>query len=580
MLKSTHVEIPTVDDPLAKLFVNQRAIAGKDEEEMLTHLMEEIQTIDPDIIYTTKGDSFLLPYLYYRAELNGLEEFCLGHDRALMPVGKAKSYFSYGRVIYKPPRFMLNGRIHIDRSNSFLYREGGIPGLIELSRLSRIPVQTLSRVTPGTVITTMQIAQAHRENVLIRWKKNVPEDFKDAKTLFLADRGGMIYDPKVGIHENVVEIDFTSMYPAIMVKHNISPETVLCTCCKESARLAPVIDYNICEKRIGLIPRVLEPIINRRTEYKRRVKEKERSELREIYEARKNVLKWILVTCFGYTGYRNARFGRIECHEVINAYGRELLLTTARIAEDLGYEILHGVVDSLWLKSNRTVSSDHENLRRTIYAQTGMSLEIEGIYKWIMFLPRKTRTAGALNRYYGLFEDGSMKIRGLELRRSDTPQLIKNAQMDMLKVMARADDVATLRERIPEVIDVLKGYVGRVVQGDCDLQDLVFTSVVSKELDFYSQLTNSVACLLQLKHEGVDVRLGEHIKYIITDAGSKRYDKKVKAWQLAEADERYDAKKYVRHLLRAGESILSPFGYTERKLADIIRPTKQLTLAV
>ena len=305
-------DIPRWDDPLSKIHLNGEVIEGKDEKGMLIHLIKELRAVDPDIIYTINGDSFVIPYLTYRAEINEFRDFYLGRERNLLPIGKAKSYFSYGRVIYRPPKCLLNGRIHIDRTNSFLYREGGHQGLIELARLSRIPLQTLSRVTPGTVITAMQIAQASRENVLIRWKKNVPEDFKDAKTLLLADRGGLIYDPKVGVHERVVEIDFTSMYPAIMVKHNISPETVLCKCCKESTHRAPVIDYNICEKRVGLIPEVLEPLINRRTEYKRRAKDKKWREYREIYEARKNVLKWILVTCFGYTGYRNARFGRIE----------------------------------------------------------------------------------------------------------------------------------------------------------------------------------------------------------------------------------------------------------------------------
>jgi DNA polymerase I len=109
-----------------------------------------------------------------------------------------------------------------------------------------------------------------------------------------------------------------------MVKHNISPETVLCTCCNESTHRVPVIGYPICEKRVGLIPTVLEPLIARRSECKRRVKQKKWHARREEYEARKNVLKWVLVTCFGYTGYRNARFGRIECHEAINAYSRDL----------------------------------------------------------------------------------------------------------------------------------------------------------------------------------------------------------------------------------------------------------------
>jgi DNA polymerase elongation subunit (family B) len=566
--------------PISELMLNGQPVAGRTERDLLSGLIDAITAADPDIIYTTNGDAFLIPYLMERAQVNGLDDFFLGRAPDLRPMGQPKSYFSYGRVIYRPPKCLFNGRIHIDQGSSFLFREGGLPGLIELARLSRIPLQSLSRVTPGTVITAMQIAHASQENVLIRWKKNVPEAFKDAQTLFLADRGGMIYDPRVGVHEDVVEIDFTSLYPTIMVKQNISPETVLCSCCPESSHRVPVIDYPICEQRVGLIPRVLEPLIERRSEYKRRVKAKRWHDQRAIYEARKNVLKWILVTCFGYTGYRNARFGRIECHEAINAYGRELLLQTAQIAEERGYEVLHGIIDSLWLKGIGRNARDHELLRQAIEHETGMPLELEGVYRWVVFLPRKSQGTGALNRYYGLFADGTMKIRGLELRRSDTPQMIRNAQLDMLKVMARADNVAALYELMPDVIGVLRRYADRIMNGECALEELVFTPVVSRELEFYSHLTNSAACLLQLKRRGRAVHPGERIQYIVTDAGSARHAKKVKAWELAEGTEQYDKKRYLRHVLRAGESILSPFGYTERKLAEIIKPTRQLTLPV
>jgi DNA polymerase-2 len=95
----------------------------------------------------------------------------------------------------------------------------------------------------------------------------------------------------------------------------------------------------------------------------------------------------------------------------------------------VGYEVLHGIIDSLWLKGTGRNSRDRERLRQAIQHETGMPLELEGVYRWIIFLPRKARSTGALNRYYGLFEDGDDEDSGLELRRSDTPQLIRNAQL-------------------------------------------------------------------------------------------------------------------------------------------------------
>ena len=68
------------------------------------------------------------------------------------------------------------------------------------------------------------------------------------------------------------------------------------------------------------------------------------------FKARQNALKWILVTCFGYLGYKNARFGRIEAHEAVTAYGRDKLLTAKEICEDVGYEVLHGLTDCVWIR--------------------------------------------------------------------------------------------------------------------------------------------------------------------------------------------------------------------------------------
>ena len=60
--------------------------------------------------------------------------------------------------------------------------------------------------------------------------------------------------------------------------------------------------------------------------------------------------KWILLVCFGYTGYRNARFGRIECYESITAFSRDILLIAKETVEQAGYKVLHGIIDSLWIK--------------------------------------------------------------------------------------------------------------------------------------------------------------------------------------------------------------------------------------
>ncbi|MGD0953006.1 MAG: hypothetical protein ABR985_11545 [Methanotrichaceae archaeon] len=82
-----------------------------------------------------------------------------------------------------------------------------------------------------------------------------------------------------------------------------------------------------------------------------RIETKRLKKTNEDYTGIDSVLKWMLVTCFGYTGYRNAKFGQIQVHERITETSRELLMQIKEIvgAENMGYEVLHGIVDCLWV---------------------------------------------------------------------------------------------------------------------------------------------------------------------------------------------------------------------------------------
>jgi DNA polymerase elongation subunit (family B) len=554
-------KIKKFNDPLQAIKVGELVLKDEEEIDLLRGMVQEIRRTDPDIIYMKNGDSFLLPYLYNRAKTNGiLDDIQLGREnQSSRPERSGRSYFRYGRVEYKPPLYTLRGRLHIDTGNSFLHMESGLKGLIELSRLSCIPIQTLAKLSPGTAISAMQVNQAMKNGHPVMWKKNLPEDFKTAKELMVTDRGGFIYEPVVGIHNRVLELDYTSLYPSIMVRFNISPETLKCSCCPDSKIKVPEIGYNICEKQVGLIAKVLKPVIQRRMVYKKRGKEGDLE-----YKERSDILKWLLVTAFGFTGYRNARYGRIECHESITAYGREIMIRSAEIAERHGYRVLHGIVDSLWLEGNGSPKAVAEHMRNDI----GIPIEIEGVYKWVVFLPCKSMDVGAMNRYYGLFENGEMKIRGIETRRRDMPELVKKAQYEMLDILSKAEDSQEFKETIPEALGALKVWAERVVYGDVDLEDLIFTSRISKPLEEYSHFSNQVAALTQLEEHMVDVNPGEIVRYMLVNSESMKASERLKIADLVEDGDEYDKKKYVEHLFKAGESLFQSFGYDLERIEE------------
>ncbi len=561
--------IITMDDTIGRITLGDTIIENRDETEMINELNCVVAHADPDLVLTERGDSFELPYLHHRSSLHDIN-LQLGREKDTLPEGEGKSYFSYGGILYKPRGYLLSGRLHLDRS-SFTFREGGLLGLIDLARITGIPMQELSRLSPGSAVTALQVNQALRDGVLVPWKRNLAEYWKTAEELLIADRGALVIEPKVGLHENVFEIDFASLFPNIMVKHNISPETVLCGCCPDSQKRVPFTHYNICQQHLGLIPRVLKPLIERRMTYKRRINDC--PSRAEEYEMKQNILKWLLVTSFGYMGFNKARFGRIECHESITAYGREILLSTIELADGMGFEILHGIVDSLWVKGR-----EPEKLCELASREIGIPLELKGEFRWIVFLPNKSNGSGALNRYYGVMTNGKLKVRGIETRRSDTPKLISIMQDAMLGKLAEAKSASEFYMKIPEAIGVLREYTRKVLDNECELSDLIFKTHVSKGCYEYRQFNNQIAAMKQLRQEGIETLPGQSIHYIITDHKSRSYQERVIIPELADEDTQYDRMKYYEYLLRAAESMLLPFGYTEERLDEIMRRNTQRNL--
>lgn len=574
-------------DPLGRIHVGEAVLEERDGDEaaLLRALEREVAAQDPHALLTRGGDERLFPWLYERAAAQGLKELRLG--RAPVPLRanrQAKSFFTYGRIEYHAPFYLLRGRWHIDAHNSFFHSEGQLRGILDLARISGVPVQTTSRLGAGSAITMMQVHKAKALGFLVPWKKTRPEDFKTGLQLLATDKGGYIFEPRVGLHEGVTELDFASMYPNIMVTRNISPETFNCRCCADGSGVpVPGLGAWTCGKTMGLVPRYLKPVVDRRFHHKHLAKALEQAgdtEGAAVAKGINNCLKWCLLVSFGYQGYRNARFGRLECHEAISAWGRDILLGASELAEAHGWEALHGIVDSLWLKPTRPDHAPLEEVRRAIALQADIDVAIEGTYSWIVFLPNKVDGArelaaagrmheapvGAMNRYYGRFEDGTLKARGVEVRRSDTCAYVAQFQEALLAILGQAADGAAFQRQIPETIRCLRAHAAALRRGAVDGQALVLGSTVSQPLEQYRVLTGAVSALRQLADHGVRREPGQWVGYVVTDHRSKDARRKARPVELWQPGDGYDAAFYVRQLVRAAESLLLPFGWTEDRL--------------
>jgi DNA polymerase elongation subunit (family B) len=596
------------------------------EEPVAVGFEHLLRAHDPDMILSEWGDSTLFPALLRQARKLGLT-LSLNRDAHPVERRRARSYMSYGRILFKGSTTTLFGRLHVDTQNSFIADQCDLEGLWELARVTKLPVQYCARTTTGTGISYMQMELAYGDGVLIPEQKAEPESPKHPDELLRADRGGLVFLPRLGFFTNVGELDFISEFPSIMARFNISPETVNCGCCPEAPRI-PELGYRICQRRRGINSRVVERLIQKRQEYKRQMAGDTKGEIADLQgqgsapagpqavilseaknlalnvfktvrdpsssracgtpqddssrnsaasktppcrgaadspaalrerrhaaKQRRSALKWLLVCCFGYTGYKNARFGKIEAHEAINALAREKLLVAKETAEARGYRVLHALVDSLYAQKVDATREDYENLSREIEQRTGLPMALEAVYRYVVFLPSKQSSEIPVpNRFFCVPEGGELKVRGLECRKHDTPPLVARMQREALAILAEAHDFQSYSRKLEEAREVLARYLARLEAGSINLEELVINRRLTRSPHDYRQASATAIAAQQLERAGVKLRPGETLQYIITDAKAELPDDRVRAWTLWEGWHGYDVKKYQEALREAFEA--------------------------
>ena len=298
----------------------------------------------------------------------------------------------------------------------------------------------------------------------------------------------------------------------------------------------------------------------------------------------------MLVTCFGYLGYKNARFGRIEAHEAVTAYGRDKLLCAKEIFEAAGFTVLHGLTDCLWVQKPEGSSrrggpacpppdgsspasvppignslsgararyeAELEDLCAKVFRDTGVKLALEGVYRWIFFMASKQDPRRPVaTRYFGVFEDGSLKVRGLMCRRRDTPPFVRRAQEALLAKMTGAatpEDLAALK---PILLEMAEGFRQRLREGGVNPRDLVITRVLSQPVADYKVDTATALAARQLEAAGIHLQPGEKVRYVHQEGKRGPKECRIQAAPFLEALDGYDTKFYLDLLDRAVAEVM------------------------
>ena len=168
-------------------------------------------------------------------------------------------------------------------------------------------------------------------------------------------------------------------------------------------------------------------------------------------------------------------------------------------------------------------------------------------------------------------ENGKLKVRGIEVRKHDTPKFVYNAQMEMINVFSKANNSEEFMKKIPEALNVVKVYRKKLLDGDVPIGDLIVSKHLSKNPKHYEQHVSQVIAAEQLIKEGSEVHAGNNVHFVFTDSNNKRFERRVRAEQLLDKGVNPDERKYLQLLYESAANLLSFSKYTAKTVQDSIK---------
>lgn len=200
--------------------------------------------------------------------------------------------------------------------------------------------------------------------------------------------------------------------------------------------------------------------------------------------------------------------------------------------------------------------SDFTLLMNAIEEKTGIPIALEGVFKWVAFLSsRRDARVPVPNQYFGAFQDGTLKYRGIELRRRDTTKWVRKIQLKALEILAQADAPQEFSECIPEVMKVVDHAKWELRTGRVPLGELIIRQRLSRTIEAYKTPSPAARAAIQLQAQGRQFAPGQSLEFLFACNATG-----VHALELEEAldSAKLDTKRYYKLLDRAMQTILDP----------------------
>ena len=571
------------DNGEVKVFVAK----DKDDREVIASFVHDLKEYDPDVVVGYNSNRFDWPYLLERAKhvkvrldisraggapaqsvyghfsIVGRANIDLYDYAEEIPEVKVKTLENVadylgvkrkserviieGAYIYKywddkEKRNILVQYARDDVESTYGLASKFLPFAIQLSSIVGLTLDQVGSASVGNRVEWHLIRQAYKFNELVPNRVERP---------FETYRGAIVLKPRPGIHKNVVVLDFSSMYPNIMISKNISPDTYVPPFEKvdeNEVYIAPEVRHRFRKSPPGFYRRVLERLLETREEIRRKLKglSPDNPEYK-ILDERQKAVKIIANATYGYCGWLGARWYKREVAEATTAWGRKIITDTINKARSLGLNVIYGDTDSIF------VYYDEEKISKLIgfvEKELGLEIKVDKVYEKVFFTEAK-------KRYCGLLRDGRVDVVGLEAVRGDWAELAKEVQEEVIEIVLKREDPMEAVKYVREVIAKLR-------KGEVALDKLIIWKTLSKRLEDYEVRAAHVEAAKKLIELGYDVGKGDKIGFIVCKGGGEKLATKVKPHIMIESFEEIDVDYYIRkQVVPAAMRILGYFGIKE-----------------
>lgn len=576
------------------------------EKKLLGRLFEIIR--DYPLLLTFNGDDFDVPYIYFRALKLGYfpEEipFEIGTRDTKFLAGfhidlykfffnKAVRNYAFGgkyseynldavaSALLGITKIKIDGIISdldISKLIQYNFRDAEITLklttfnndltlklIILFSRISKLGIEELTRTEISAWIKNLYYWEHRKRNWLIPLKEEILERAANLKTAAIIKgkgyKGAVVIDPPVGVFFNVAVLDFASLYPSVIRNWNLSYETVDNENCKNISEIRDETGeklHEVCMDKPGITAVITGLLRDFRVKiYKKKAKQKDLDQGRKmLYDVVQSGVKVFINATYGVFGAESFPLYAPAVAESVTALGRLVITSTVKKARELGMQVLYGDTDSLFIY--QPTKEQLEQLVNWVRQTFKLDLELDKTYRFVAF-------SGLKKNYFGVFTDSTVDIKGMLVKKRNTPEFLKEAFKEVKDLMATIKSPEDLEKVKKEIGEKVKEVYIKLKNKEYNLDDLAFKIMLSKDLDSYEKTTpQHVKAALQLRALGIQVLPRDVILFV-----KVKTKEGVKPVQLAKLTE-IDVEKYYEAVKSTFEQLLKSLGISWDEIASTI----------